>query len=103
GSGLRAGSSLAINGQLGDDLFNVTSSVNIPISIDGDGGAADTLHVDGETTLDYTINAGSFTAAGRQAINYVNVENLALTSGAFGVHVTITPNVAVNTGATLYG
>ena len=71
-----------------------------------DGGphaAGDTLNVDGESSLDYTINPASFTATGRQPINYVNTETLGLTNGTFGVPATIAPNVNVKTGAKLYG
>jgi hypothetical protein len=74
------------------------------INVDGGPHAAgDTLNVDGESSLDYTINAASFTAAGRQPINYGNTETLGLTNGTFGVPGTIAPNVNVKAGARLYG
>jgi hypothetical protein len=105
GSGLAAGTSIVANGGANDDVFNVTSSANIPVTINGDAndpGDGDVLHVDGES-LDYTINAASFTTAGRQPVNFATVETLAVTNGTFNVPGTVGTNLRINTGATVYG
>src|SRR4029079_7606604 len=60
---------LFLNGLGHDDVFNVSSSPTVAITVDGGVGVANVLNVNGQT-LDHTIPAAAFTADGRLPLNF---------------------------------
>lgn len=97
GAGLAAGSTVAFNGNNDDDTFDVTSSANVAIPVNG-GAGSDTLKVNGQTlTYAFTTVAGitTFTTAGRQNVTSVQTELLDVRNGNFTVTGTVIPNVRV--------
>lgn len=97
GADLAAGSTIAVNGGADDDLFDVTSSADVAIPVDG-GGGNDTLKVNGETlTYEFTTVAGTttFSTTGRQVVTSTAVELLDVRNGTFTVVDTVGPNVRV--------
>ena len=99
GAGLAAGSTVQFNGNADDDTFDVTSSPNVAIPVDG-GAGSDILKVNGQTlTYAFSTVAGvtSFTTAGRQPVTSVLVELLDVRNGTFTVAgaTTVVPNVRV--------
>ncbi len=71
---------LNVNSNAGDDVFNVTASATTVINIDGGlPTASDGLTFNGQG-LATTWSAGTFTATGKQAVNYTGIEDVTFTN-----------------------
>lgn len=101
GSGAGVGSTVFLNGEAGNDRFDVTASANAPLTVSG-GGDFDILAVDGDAAS-FIVTNTTFTSAGLQTITYSTVERLELTDGTFEVSGVVSTPFHVNNAATLIG
>lgn len=96
-----AGSTLALDGQGGDDAFALVPSAVAPVTVTG-GAGTDVMNFGG-AGADFDLANASITSASFQPTAYGTLERIVLTNGTFEVVGAVATAVHVNAGATLYG
>jgi hypothetical protein len=70
-------SALSANGGAGANVFNVTPSTTTPMTLDGGSGNANVFNFDA-TSLPVATSPGRYTAAGRQAVAFTDMQGIGL-------------------------
>jgi Ca2+-binding RTX toxin-like protein len=95
---------LEMFGQAGDDTFNIHPSASAEVIADGGAHAVsgDRLNIEGDA-LEYDFDNASFSTPTRRDVNYIAIETLGLEDGVFEAVGVVTPDVEVDSAATLIG